>query len=129
MNCYTVTWFGRSRKLRTLVSTISTPLEGHVRTPVEWPLGFSGPADGVSVGWSNTPWIAASPWIERIAMTAPRAPQWHLTVPLRLAAVALALAGLSFMVEGWLGTLLWVGALVFLVLAAIKFAKVWRVRS
>jgi hypothetical protein len=62
-------------------------------------------------------------------MTTPRAPQWHLTVPLRLAALALALAGLSYMVEGWLGTLLWVGALVFLVLAAVKFAKVWRIRS
>ena len=59
-------------------------------------------------------------------MTAPRSSQWHLTPPLRLAAVALALAGLSFMVEGWLATLLWVGALVFLVWAAIKFAKVWR---
>jgi hypothetical protein len=59
-------------------------------------------------------------------MTAPRAPQWHLTPPLRLAALALALAGLSFLVDGWLVTLLWLGALVFLVLAAIKFAKVWR---
>ena len=62
-------------------------------------------------------------------MTAPRAPQWHLTVPLRLAALALALVGLSFMVEGWLGTLHGEGALVFFVLAAVKFAKVWRVRS
>jgi hypothetical protein len=59
-------------------------------------------------------------------MTAPRSSQWHLTPPLRLAAVALALAGLSLLVEGWLGTLLWVGALVFLVWAAIKFVKVWR---
>ncbi len=62
-------------------------------------------------------------------MTAPRAPQWHLTPPLRLAALALALAGLSFLVEGWLATLLWVAALVFLVLAAIKFAKVWKLGS
>jgi hypothetical protein len=62
-------------------------------------------------------------------MTAPKAPQWHLTPPLRLAAIALALVGVSFLVEGWLGTLLWLGALVFLVLAAIRFAKVWRVRS
>ena len=59
-------------------------------------------------------------------MTAPRSSQWHLTPPLRLAAVSLALAGLSFMVEGWLATLLWAGALVFLVWAAVKFAKVWR---
>jgi hypothetical protein len=65
-------------------------------------------------------------WIERNAMTAPRSSQWHLTPPLRLAAVALALAGLSFMVEGWLATLLWVGALVLLVWAAVKFAKVYR---
>ena len=59
-------------------------------------------------------------------MTAPRSSQWHLTPPLRLAAVALALAGLSFMVEGWLATLLWVGALVFLVWAIVKFVKVYR---
>ena len=59
-------------------------------------------------------------------MTAPRGTQWHLTAPLRLAAIALLLAGASFLVEGWFGTLLWLGALVFLVLAAIKFAKVWR---
>jgi hypothetical protein len=59
-------------------------------------------------------------------MTAPRSSQWHLTPPLRLAAVALALAGLSFMVESWLATLLWVGALVLLILAAVKFSKVWR---
>ena len=59
-------------------------------------------------------------------MTAPGSSQWHLTPPLRLAAVALALAGLSFLVEGWLATLLWVGALVFLIWASVKFAKVWR---
>jgi hypothetical protein len=59
-------------------------------------------------------------------MTAPRSSQWHLTPPLRLAAIALALAGLSFMVEGWFVVLLWLGALVFLVLSAVKFSKVWR---
>jgi hypothetical protein len=62
-------------------------------------------------------------------MTAPRAPQWHLTPPLRRAALALALAGVSILVEGWLSILFLVGALVFLVLAAVKFAKVWRSRS
>ena len=59
-------------------------------------------------------------------MTAPRSPQWTLTPPLRLAAVALLLAGASFLVEGWLSTVLWLGAIVFLVMAAVKFAKVWR---
>jgi hypothetical protein len=59
-------------------------------------------------------------------MTAPGSSQWYLTPPLRLAAIALALAGASFLVEGWLGTLLWVGALVFLVWAAVKFSKVWK---
>ena len=61
-------------------------------------------------------------------MTAPGAPQWSLTPPLRLAAVALLLAGGSFLVEGWLSTALWLCAIVFLVLAAVKFAKVWKSR-
>jgi hypothetical protein len=59
-------------------------------------------------------------------MTVQRAPQWTLTPPLRLAAIALLLAGVSFMVDGWPATILWLGAIVFLVLAAVKFAKVWR---
>jgi hypothetical protein len=61
-------------------------------------------------------------------MTAPGAPQWPLTPPLRLAALALLFAGASFLVEGWLSTAFWLGAIVFLVLAAIKFAKVWKGR-
>jgi hypothetical protein len=64
--------------------------------------------------------------MERFLMTVQQAPQWHLTAPLRLAAVALLLAGLSFVVHGWLATILWVGAIVFLILAALKFVKVWR---
>jgi hypothetical protein len=61
-------------------------------------------------------------------MTAPRAPQWPLTTPLRLAGLALLFAGAAFLVEGWGSVLLWVGAVLFLVLAAVKFAKVWRRR-
>lgn len=61
-------------------------------------------------------------------MTAPGTPQWSLTPPLRLAAVALLLAGASFLVEGWLSAVLWLGAIVVLVLAAVKFAKVWKTR-
>jgi energy-coupling factor transporter transmembrane protein EcfT len=64
--------------------------------------------------------------MERNAMTTPRGSQWHLTPPLRLAALALALAGLSFLVDGWLVIVLWLAALVLLVLAALKFSKVWR---
>jgi hypothetical protein len=64
--------------------------------------------------------------MERFVMTVQQAPQWHLTPPLRLAALALLLAGLAFVVEGWLSMILWIGAIVFLILAAVKFAKVWR---
>lgn len=61
-------------------------------------------------------------------MTAPKSPQWPLTLPLRLAAVALLLAGGAFLVEGWLSILLSLGAVVFLVMAATRLAKVWRSR-
>jgi hypothetical protein len=61
-------------------------------------------------------------------MTAPRAAQWQLTPPLRLAALALLSAGAGFLVEGWLSVVLWIGAIVFLVMAGIRLAKVWRSR-
>lgn len=58
-------------------------------------------------------------------MTAPRAPQWQLTVPIRLAALALLFAGLGFLVQGWLSVVLWVLAVIFLVWAAVRLARVW----
>jgi hypothetical protein len=61
-------------------------------------------------------------------MTAPRAPQWPLAPALRLAALALLFAGAGFLVEGWFATLLWLGAIVFMVFAAINLAKGWRRR-
>jgi hypothetical protein len=61
-------------------------------------------------------------------MTAPRAPQWPLAPALRLAALALLFAGAGFLVEGWASMLLWLGAIVFLVFAAINLAKAWRSR-
>ena len=61
-------------------------------------------------------------------MTAPRSPQWQLTVPIRLAALALLCAGLGFLVQGWLVIVLWIAAVIFLVFAAVKLAKVWRSR-
>ena len=61
-------------------------------------------------------------------MTAPRASRWQLTPPLRFAALALLFAGIGFMVQGWLQLLLWVGAVVFLILAAVRLARVWRSR-
>jgi membrane protein implicated in regulation of membrane protease activity len=62
-------------------------------------------------------------------MTAPRAPQWQLTIPIRFAALALLCAGVGFLVESWwLAVVLWLGAVVFLVLAAVRLAKVWRSR-
>jgi hypothetical protein len=62
-------------------------------------------------------------------MTAPRAPQWPLLPPLRLAALALLCAGAGFVVEGWGSVFLWVAAVVFLVFASVKFSKVWRGRT
>ena len=61
-------------------------------------------------------------------MTAPRAPQWQLTVPIRLAALALLCAGLAFLVGGWLAVVLWIAAVIFLVLSAVRLAKVWKNR-
>ena len=61
-------------------------------------------------------------------MTAPRAPQWRLAPAIRLAALALLFAGAGFLVEGWASMLLWLGAIVFLVFAAINLAKAWRGR-
>jgi hypothetical protein len=61
-------------------------------------------------------------------MTAPPAPQWPLLQPLRFAALSLLLAGIGFLVEGWLPVVLWIIALVFLIMAAIRLARVWRSR-
>lgn len=61
-------------------------------------------------------------------MTAPKAPQWPLAPALRLAALALLFAGASYLVEGWFSTLLWLGAIVLLVFAAINLAKGWKGR-
>jgi hypothetical protein len=62
-------------------------------------------------------------------MTAPRAPQWPLLAPLRLAALALLCAGGAYLVRGWGSVLLLIAAIVFLVMASVKFAKVWRAGS
>jgi hypothetical protein len=62
-------------------------------------------------------------------MTAPRTPQWSLTPVLRLAALALLFAGAALLVQGWLSTALWLGSVVLLVLAIVKFAKNWKSRS
>ena len=59
-------------------------------------------------------------------MTAPRVPQWPLLPPLRLAALALLCAGAGFVVEGWGSVILWAAAVVFLIMAVIKFSRVWR---
>jgi hypothetical protein len=61
-------------------------------------------------------------------MTAPKASHWPLTPSLRLAGLALLFAAAAFLVEGWANVVLRVCAVVFLVLAAAKFAKVWRSR-
>jgi hypothetical protein len=58
-------------------------------------------------------------------MTAPR---WLLTPALRFAALALLCAGAGFLVGRVVSLLLWIGAIVFLVLAGINLAKVWRGR-
>jgi hypothetical protein len=48
---------------------------------------------------------------------------------LRLAALALLFAGAALLVQGWFSTALWLGSVVLLVLAIVKFAKSWRSRS
>jgi hypothetical protein len=65
------------------------------------------------------------PWIERIAMTAPRAPQWPLTPALRLAALALLFVGCAIMTTGWLSFIMWFIAVVLVVFAAIQLARNW----
>jgi hypothetical protein len=42
--------------------------------------------------------------------------------------LALLFAGVGFLVEGWLSTVMWLGAVVFLVFAAINLAKGWKAR-
>jgi hypothetical protein len=61
-------------------------------------------------------------------MTAPNARQWPLAPALRYAALALFFAGAALVVEGWLSLVLWLGAVVLVVLAAVKLAKNWTAR-
>jgi hypothetical protein len=63
--------------------------------------------------------------MKRIAMTAPRTPQWPLTPALRLAALALLFVGGAIMTTGWLSFIMWFAAVVLLVFAAIQLAKNW----
>jgi hypothetical protein len=63
--------------------------------------------------------------MKRIAMTAPRAPQWPLTPALRLAALALLFVGGAIMTTGWLSFIMWFAAVVLLVFAAIQLARNW----
>jgi hypothetical protein len=58
-------------------------------------------------------------------MTAPR-PQWPLAPALRYAALAMILAVGALMSVGILSIVLWVGAVVSLVLGAVKFRANWR---
>ncbi len=67
----------------------------------------------------------AHPLMKRIAMTAPRTPQWPLTPALRLAALALLFVGGAIMTTGWLSFILWFAAVVLLVFAAIQLARNW----
>ena len=62
-------------------------------------------------------------------MTAPKSPQWPLTPALRLAALALLFAAAALVVEGWFSTVLWIGSVVLLVVAAVKLAKNWSTRA
>ena len=62
-------------------------------------------------------------------MTAPRAPQWPLTPALRLAALALLFVAAAMMTAGWLSFIMWFGAVVLLVFAAIQVARNWRRRE
>jgi hypothetical protein len=59
-------------------------------------------------------------------MTAPKPPQWPLSPALRLAVLALIFLVGSLATHGWISILLLIGAVVLVVLAAMKFKANWR---
>jgi hypothetical protein len=54
---------------------------------------------------------------------------WSFAATLRLAAIALLLAMLSFMVDGWSSALLTIVAAVLALFGVMEFAHAWRWRS
>jgi hypothetical protein len=62
-------------------------------------------------------------------MTAPKPPQWPLSPALRLTALALILLVSSLATQGWISTVLLIGAVVSVVLAAVKVKANWKTRT
>jgi hypothetical protein len=62
-------------------------------------------------------------------MTPANGTLWPYRSVLILSAIALMLGGVSMMFEGWIGTALLVGAIVILILAAVRFWQSWPRRT
>jgi hypothetical protein len=62
-------------------------------------------------------------------MTAPKPPQWPLSPALRLTALALILLVASLATQGWISMVLLIGAVVSVVLAAVKVKANWKTRT
>jgi hypothetical protein len=62
-------------------------------------------------------------------MTAPKPPQWPLSPALRLTALALILLVGSLAIQGWISMVLLIGAVISVVLAAIKVKANWKTRT
>jgi hypothetical protein len=62
-------------------------------------------------------------------MTAPKPPQWPLSPALRLTALALILLVGSLAIQGWISMVLLIGAVISVVLAAVKVKANWKKRT
>jgi hypothetical protein len=62
-------------------------------------------------------------------MTAPKPPQWPLSPALRLTALALILLVGSLAIQGWISMVLLIGAVISVVLAAVKVKANWKTRT
>jgi hypothetical protein len=62
-------------------------------------------------------------------MSAANSTLWPYRSVLILSAIALMLGGASMMFEGWIGTALLVGAIVIVILAAVRFWQSWPRRT
>jgi hypothetical protein len=62
-------------------------------------------------------------------MTAPKPRPWPLSPALRLTALALILLVGSLAIQGWISLVLLIGAVVSVVLAAVKVKANWKTRT
>jgi hypothetical protein len=74
---------------------------------------------------AHSDWLTGS----ESPMTSPPQRPWPFVPTLRLAALAMIVALVSLMVEGWIGTVLMILALLLAVWGVIGYVKAWRTRS